>query len=177
LGTSNGNLRKWARRRGLLPEPPGPGQAIVFTADQVQAIRAAWQSGQTRDTTRPGRPTPETCPAHDPAHGSTQPETRVDPPGAGDDQAAAGWQQLVAELRAERDRLRSQLDVEQAARQRAERALAEAERGRAAAELQQEALRGAAWRWVALCRRPLWRLRPMPDPPPELGQADRLLTG
>jgi hypothetical protein len=145
----------------------------VFTDDQAQAIRTAWRVDPTRNPARPmGRPEPETGPGH----GSGQPETRVDPPGAGDDQAVA-WQQLVAEVRAERDRAIAERDAALVTLQQALRRAEEAERGRWAAEAKHEALRAALWRWLALCRRPLWRLRPMPDPPPELGQSDRLLTG
>lgn len=166
LGTSSGNLRKWCRRRGLLPEPPGPGQAIAFTDDQAAAVRKAWGSGQTRDM---ARPTTADDPTHGPTHGPTQPETWPDP-----------WRELVAELRADNDRLRSQLDAANVKREEALRRAEEAERGRASAEARQEAVRAAAWRWCALASsRGLWaRLRGrMPEPPAELAASDRLLSG
>ncbi|GMV98167.1 MAG: hypothetical protein AMXMBFR83_25190 [Phycisphaerae bacterium] len=96
---------------------------------------------------------------------------RRQPPPGGD----AGWREALALATAEADRLRSQLEAERVARQEAVRRAEEAERGYGAAVARLDALRAAWWRWYALARRPWWRLRRLPDPPPELA-ADRLLT-
>lgn len=117
---------------------------------------------------------PPTAPS-DPAKRQA-PTANRQPPAEGD---AAGWKAALARADAEADRLRSQLEVANAARQEALRRAEAAEVARHTAVEQREALRAAWWRWYALATaRGLWaRLRGrLPDPPAEM-TADRLLTG
>lgn len=97
----------------------------------------------------------------------------------------AGWRAAVdaAVARAnaaegEADRLRHELETLRATVDRALFRAEEADRGRYEAEARLEAVRTAAWSWVATVRGLAWwrRLRRLPDPPPALVAGERLLA-
>ena len=97
----------------------------------------------------------------------------------------AGWRAAVdaAVARAnaaegEADRLRHELETLRATVDRALFRAEDADRGRYEAEARLEAVRTAAWSWVATVRGLAWwrRLRRLPDPPPALVAGERLLA-
>lgn len=161
LGVAAPTFRKWAGRRGLLP-PPTPGRPTLLPPALADELRRRWL---TRDS-RPGTtaPRPETA-----GTGRDKtPETRPDPD--------AGWRDLVAELRADRDRLRSQVEVLTTARDVALRRAADAELAVSATGERLANLRAAVvlW-WAAANARPWWRrVGRLPLLPPELGPAAAL---
>lgn len=173
LTTSSANLRKWCRRRNLLPEPAGPGLPIVFEQHQADAVREAWAqerqegSTRTRPVTRDDGSTPEPDPYPYPTR---NPSPRVDP-GSDPVDPAEPWRRLVAEVTAERDRGRAELATMRERWHQAEQRAEEAERGRHVAEQRVADLRAAWYRWrFALSRLSLLRrLRGyLPPEPAEL---------
>lgn len=153
LQTSSQILRKWARRRDLLPPPPAPGRPLTLTADQADAIRSAW---------------------HESRGSAAGPQTSSAAPGP----APAGWTEALAAVTAERDRLLAELATARETADRERRIREEAERGRHQAAETTETLRAAWWRWYALATaRPWWRrLRGTLPPPPAELTAGRLLA-
>lgn len=179
LGADPKTVRRWIARHVPTDaqerrEPAGGGSAELYLRDdQVAALRSAYPHRTAAGAT-PDRPAG--APAE---HRAEAPDSSGQAPGAPGD-PAAGWQQLVAELRAENDRLRSQIEAEKVKREEAVRRAEETELARHTAVEQLAGCRAAWWAWYALAStRGLWaRLRGrMPEPPPELAASDRLLTG
>jgi len=174
LGVSVDAVKRLQRRADvpgeLVPAAHG-GRVCMVTAGDLAALRLAAAELVAPDAAE-RRPTPPTDAARrEPAPPAA---ARPTPP-----DAETGWREAVALATAEADRLRSQLEVANAARQEALRRAEAAEVARHTALEQREALRAAWWRWYALATaRGLWaRLRGrLPDPPAEM-TADRLLTG
>jgi len=109
----------------------------------------------------------------------------AEPPAEPPAELDAGWRAAVdaavaraAAAEAETDRLRRDLAALRATLDRALFRAEEADRGRYAAEARLEAVRTAAWAWVATVRGLAWwrRLRRLPDPPPALVAGERLLA-
>lgn len=142
LGTTNPALRKWARRRDLLPDAP-PGLPLTFTPEQADAVRGAWQTRDTRPD--PTRPTSEV------ERVSTRPDPEPDPtrpvPVGPTPYEAEGWRVALANMAAERDTLRAELAVARVDAQEARREAAEAMRALAATNERIGAMRAAWWRW------------------------------
>ena len=178
LGTTNPALRKWARRRGMLPSS-SPGLPATFASGQADAVRAAWATRDTRpDPTRSSAGVERVDTRPDPLPDPTRPEERVD--------SVEGWREALAQAGAATRRAEGRADTAEARlaaalvegeglRKRAE----EAERGMGAAQTRLEALRAVWWHWRVMLDAlgPVARLwRRWPDAPAEL-VADRLLAG
>ena len=165
-------VRRWVSRnvpadgQERRPGPDGGCAEVYLRPDYLAPLRAAYGNGQSIG-------------GHRVVNGQTPDKP---PAGIGDHRADdPGWSVALAEAHArladvvaERDRLRSQLDTANVALQDALRRGEEEGRARSAAEQRLASLRAAWWRWYALARRPWWRLRRLPEPPAELC-ADRLL--
>lgn len=169
LNVNPRRLREYVRR--AFDESDGIG-----TFDRPTGGVELWLSAAVAEAVR--RHYGATAPAHAPADAPA--DTSPDAPAHADDSADA-WRELVAELRVDRDRLRSELATERVALQEALRRAEGAELARHAAETRVEALKAAWWRWLALARQHVgaarWfrPVRDLPEPPAEL-VADRLLA-
>lgn len=160
LGVSVSALRRLQQRTGrageLVPLERG-GSVRLLDAEDLAALAAASATSDKRQpTSAPADNRDNRLPASD-----KRQAVDLEP-------AAAGWRELVAEVRSESDRLRAELAVTRERLDQLERRAGEAERGRLEAAARVEALRAAWWRWYALAQaRPWWRRR-LPDAPAEL---------
>lgn len=154
LGLSVDALRRRMKSSGVMGQmvaAPHGGRLRILSPADLAALRSA-----------PNGAEPIAGPARDGAEPrASAPNGQVDP--------ADGWRLLVAELTADRDRLRSELATVTVARQEALRRAESAEVALRAGEVRHAALRAACASWLAaLVSRPLWRLRRLPPLPPEL---------
>lgn len=148
------------RRSGGAPE-------LWVGPDAVAQLRGHFGNGTTSGGTTGGPAGPPEAPAGPPAEPDAGWRAAVD---------AAVARAHVAE--GEADRLRHELETLRATVDRANFRAEEADRGRYEAEARLEAVRTAAWSWVATVRGLAWwrRLRRLPDPPPALVAGERLLA-
>lgn len=173
LGRSGRWVRQWVGDNlpetlyDRFPRPAGGAPELWAAPDAVAQLRDRFANG-----TNGGSPPAATEPT---AEATAEPtEVRED----GWRAAADAERRRADAAEARLDALRLELGTVREALVQAERRAEEADRGRHAAELRLEALRGDVWSWVALVRGLAWwrRLRHLPDPPPSLVAHERLLA-